>query len=95
MIDEFAEDQRHRPRQAPDDAASTDIPLTSTEAAQLLGLPHDHVVRLCRDGRIDSYTIRNILCIPADEVIRLLWERSRGKSRTRGTPAADPRHLRG
>ena len=92
MVDEYPEDQRQGPRQAPDDAAITDIPLTSTEAAQLLGLPHSHVVRLCREGRIDSFMIRDVLCISADEVIRILWERSRGKSAARG--AAAPADLR-
>ena len=67
-------------------------PLTSTEAAKLLGMSRTHLTRLCDEGRLDSFTIGNALRIPADEVMRILKERGRVKTLAREAAAtADDR----
>lgn len=67
-------------------------PLTSTEAAKLLGMSRTHLTRLCDEGRLDSFTIGSALRIPADEVMRILAERGRVRAEGRGAAAtADER----
>lgn len=67
-------------------------PLTSSEAAKLLGMSRTHLTRLCDEGRIDSFTVGNALRIPADEVMRILTERGRAKMQSREAVAtADDR----
>jgi excisionase family DNA binding protein len=67
-------------------------PLTSNEAAKLLGMSRTHLTRLCDEGRIDSYNVGTALRVPADEVMRILAERGRAKSQAREAAAtADDR----
>src|SRR5690606_25781939 len=49
-------------------AVATGKPLTSTEAAKLLGMSRTHLTRLCDEGRIESFSVGNAVRIPADEV---------------------------
>lgn len=73
-------------------AVATGKPLTSNEAAKLLGMSRTHLTRLCEDGRIESFTVGNALRIPADEVMRILTERGRAKTQAREAAAtADDR----
>jgi len=73
-------------------AVATGKPLTSTEAAKLLGVSRTHLTRLCEEGRIESFTVGNALRIPADEVMRILTERGRVKTQAREAAAtADDR----
>lgn len=64
-------------------AVATQKPLTSTEAAKLLGVSRTHLIRLCEEGHVASLTVGNALRIPADEVIRILTERGRMKTQAR------------
>lgn len=64
-------------------AVATGKPLTSTEAAKLLGMSRTHLTRLCEEDRIESFTVGNALRIPADEVMRVLTERGRVKTEAR------------
>jgi excisionase family DNA binding protein len=67
-------------------------PLTSNEAAKLLGMSRTHLARLCEEGRIDSFDVGNALRIPSDEVMRILVERGRAKTDAREAVAtADDR----
>lgn len=61
-------------------AVANGKPLTSNEAAKLLGMSRTHLARLCDDGRIESFAVGNALRIPADEVRRILTERGRAKT---------------
>lgn len=71
---------------------ATGKPLTSTEAAKLLGMSRTHLTRLCDEGRIESFTVGNALRVPADEVLRILRERGRAKTQAREAVAtADER----
>lgn len=73
-------------------AVATGKPLTSTEAAKLLGMSRTHLARLCDEGRIESFTVGNAARIPADEVMRILAERGRVKTQAREAAAtADAR----
>lgn len=73
-------------------AVATGKPLTSTEAAKLLGMSRTHLTRLCDEGRIESFTVGNALRIPADDVMRILTERGRVKTQAREAAAtADDR----
>jgi len=73
-------------------AVATGKPLTSTEAAKLLGMSRTHLARLCNEGRIESFTVGNAVRIPADEVMRILTERGRAKTQAREAAAtADAR----
>lgn len=73
-------------------AVATGKPLTSTEAAKLLGMSRTHLARLCDEGRIESFTVGNAIRIPADEVMRILAERGRAKTQAREAAAtADAR----
>lgn len=67
-------------------------PLTSSEAAKLLGMSRTHLARLCDEGRIESFQVGNALRVPADEVMRILTERGRAKTDARDAVAtADQR----
>jgi excisionase family DNA binding protein len=67
-------------------------PLTSNEAAKLLGMSRNHLARLCEEGRKESFTVGNALRIPADEVMRILTERGHAKTDAREAAAtADQR----
>lgn len=73
-------------------AVATGKPLTSSEAAKLLGMSRTHLTRLCEEARIESFTVGNALRIPADEVMRILTERGRAKTEAReATATADDR----
>ena len=73
-------------------AVATGKPLTSTEAAKLLGMSRTHLARLCNEGRSESFTVGNAVRIPADEVMRILTERGRAKTQAREAAAtADAR----
>ena len=54
----------------------TGKPLTSTEAARLLGMSRIHLKQLCAKGQIRSFTVGNALRVPAGEVLRILCERT-------------------
>jgi len=49
-------------------AVATGKPLTSNEAAKLLGMSRTHLTRLCDEGRIESFPVGNALSVPAEEV---------------------------
>ena len=67
-------------------------PFTSTEAAGLLGVSRTHLVRLCDEGRIESYKVGNALRISSDEVMRILTARGQAKTEAREAAAtADQR----
>ena len=67
-------------------------PFTSTEAAGLLGMSRTHLVRLCDEGRIESYKVGNALRISSDEVMRILTARGQVKTEAREAAAtADQR----
>ncbi len=68
-------------------AVATGKPLTSNEAAKLLGMSRTHLTRLCEEGRIESFTVGNALRIPADEVMRILTERGRARTQAREAAA--------
>lgn len=73
-------------------AVATGKPLTSSEAAKLLGMSRTHLSRLCEEGRIESFTVGNALRVPADEVMRILTERGRATTQAREAAAtADDR----
>ena len=63
-----------------------DKPLTSTEAAQALGMSRAHLTRLCNEGRIQSFTVGNALRISTQEVLRIL--RARGTATVAAREAA-------
>ena len=62
-------------------------PLTSTEAAKLLGMSRTHLTRLCDEGRIDSFSVGKALRIPGEEVMRILSERGTAKTEARDAAA--------
>jgi excisionase family DNA binding protein len=62
-------------------------PLTTTEAANLLGMSRSHLTQLCDEGRIESFQTGSQRRISAQEVMRLLTERSRAKSEARQAAA--------
>ncbi len=73
-------------------AVANGKPLTSNEAAKLLGMSRTHLARLCEEGRIESFNVGNALRISADEVMRILAERGRAKTDAREAAAtADQR----
>lgn len=67
-------------------------PLTTTEAAELLGMSRTLLTRLCNEGRIPSYTVGTSLRIDSDTVMTILRERGRIKTEARHAVAtADER----
>lgn len=69
-------------------AVATGKPLTSNEAAKLLGMSRTHLTRLCDEGRIESFPVGNALRVPAEEVLRILTERGRATSQAREAAAS-------
>ncbi len=51
-------------------------PLTTTEAAGLLGMSRGHFVRLCDEGRIPSYKTGNSRRVDPDVIMQILRDRS-------------------
>lgn len=62
-------------------------PLTTNEAAKLLGMSRTTLTRLCDEGRIESFPVGNARRIEADEVMRILNERGRAKTEARDAAA--------
>jgi excisionase family DNA binding protein len=60
-------------------AVSSGKPLTTTEAAELLGMSRTHLARLCNEGRIPSHKVGNSRRIDAETVLTILRERSRAR----------------
>lgn len=67
-------------------AVASGKPLTTTEAAELLGMSRTHLTRLCKEGRVPSFTVGNSLRIDAETVMTIL--RERGRIRTEAREAA-------
>ena len=89
----FALDSIARGRQVA--AVSSGKPLTTTEAAALLGMSRTHLARLCNEGRIPSHKVGNSRRIDADVVLTILSERSRARTEaTEAVATADERRRR-
>lgn len=67
-------------------AVASGKPLTTTEAAELLGMSRTHLTRLCKEGRVPSFTVGNSLRIDSETVMTIL--RERGRIRTEAREAA-------
>jgi len=67
-------------------AVASGKPLTTTEAADLLGMSRTHLARLCKEGRIPSFPIGNSLRIDSETVMTIL--RDRGRLRVEAREAA-------
>lgn len=67
-------------------AVASGKPLTTTEAAELLGMSRTHLSRLCKEGRVPSFMVGNSLRIDSDTVMTIL--RERGRIRTQAREAA-------
>ena len=67
-------------------AVASGKPLTTTEAAQLLGMSRTHLARLCKDGRVPSFVVGNSLRIDSETVMTML--RKRGQIRLEAREAA-------
>lgn len=66
--------------------------LTTTEAAELLGMSRTLLTRLCDEALIPSFTVGSSLRVDADTVITILRERDRVKHEARQAMAtADDR----
>lgn len=69
-----------------------DKPLTTTEAAKLLGMSRSHFSRLCDEGRIPSFTVGNARRVDSEVVLNMLRERSALVDRMRaGADSIDDR----
>jgi excisionase family DNA binding protein len=69
-------------------------PLTTTEAAELLGMSRTLLTRLCNEGRVPSHTVGTSLRIDAETVMTILRERGRVKDEARQAVATgDERRL--
>ena len=70
-------------------------PLTTTEAAELLGMSRTHLTQLCDDGRIASFAQGSQRRIPAEEIERILIERANARVEARSAAStAEERRLR-
>lgn len=58
-------------------AVASGKPLTTTETAELLGMSRTHLSRLCKEGRVPSFTVGNSLRIDSETVMTILRERGR------------------
>lgn len=67
-------------------AVASGKPLTTTEAAELLGMSRTHLARLCQEGRVPSFTVGNSLRIDSETVMTIL--RDRGRIRLEARDAA-------
>ena len=61
--------------------------LTTTDAADLLGMSSSLLIRICEEGHVPSHRIGNVLCIAVDDVVVLQRERARLKAEARETRA--------
>jgi excisionase family DNA binding protein len=52
------------------------MPLTTTEAAQLLGMSRTHLARLCKDGRVPSFVAGDSLRLDSETVMTILGKRA-------------------
>lgn len=69
--------------------------LTTSEAAELLGMSRTYLTRLCDEGRIPSYAVGASRRIEAETVITILRERSRARDEGRAAASTrDERRLR-
>lgn len=70
--------------------------LTSTEAAELLGMSQTQLVRLCDEDRVKSYKVGDARRISTDEVTRILAARVQAKAEAREAvaPAEQRRRAR-
>lgn len=69
-------------------------PLTTTEAAELLGMSRTLLTRLCKEGRVPSYTVGSSLRVDADTVMTILRERGRIKHDAREAVATSDERRR-
>lgn len=70
-------------------AAITDgKPLTTTEAAKLLGMSRSHLLRLCDEGRVVTHSIGSHQRIPTSEVVRILQSRANATADARTAAAS-------
>lgn len=67
-------------------AVASGKPLTTTEAADLLGMSRTHLTRLCKEGRVPSFTVGSSLRVDSQTVMTIL--RERGRIRTEAREAA-------
>ncbi len=77
-------------------AVASGKPLTTTEAAELLRMSRTHLSRLCKEGRIPSFTVGNSLRIDSETVMKILRERGRIRveAREAAATAEDRRRAR-
>lgn len=69
--------------------------LTTSEAAELLGMSRTYLTRLCDEGRIPSYAVGASRRIEAETVMTILRERSRARDEGRAAASTrDERRLR-
>lgn len=58
-------------------------PLTTSEAAGLLGMSRSHLSKLCSAGRVPSYQVGSATRIDSETVMQILRERGRVRSEAR------------
>lgn len=77
-------------------AVASGKPLTTTEAANLLGMSRTHLSRLCKEGRVPSFPVGNSLRIESETVMTILRERGRIRieAREAAATAEDRRRAR-
>ena len=76
-------------------AVATGKALTTSEAAELLGMSRTYLSRLCDEGRVPSYAVGTSRRIEAETVMTILRERSRLREEGRAAAATrDERRLR-
>ena len=76
-------------------AVATGKALTTSEAAELLGMSRTYLTRLCDEGRIPSYAVGASRRIEAETVMTVLRERSRARDEARAAASTgDERRLR-
>lgn len=76
-------------------AVATGKALTTSEAAELLGMSRTYLTRLCDEGRIPSYAVGASRRIESETVMTILRERSRTRDEARAVASTqDERRLR-
>ena len=68
-------------------AIAENKPLTTNEAARLLGMSRSHLVRLCHEGLVATHAIGSHLRIPTSEVVRILQSRAQAMAEAREAAA--------
>jgi excisionase family DNA binding protein len=68
-------------------AVASGKPLTTTEAADLLGMSRTHLTRLCKEGRVPSFVVGNSLRVDSETVMTILRERGRIRTEARAAAA--------